>query len=490
MQRSTPLAKLWNFFTRKSASGDSALQGSRFSSNGIVGNAFRRSLDLEVLERPVRPICGSLDIANEICEMKTWSYEVRHAVSIIARDCFQAVDGRVASWRVADKLDDGTPVNEEVLLIGRSLATRMNGKKMVLGGDRLQRAAREILWAGDSFIELEFNKDTDGSWYISDALYLPTLNTFVEEDEHGKLKGYWQRKSVHPREDDIFILPIKCLHFRYEEHGSYGMPLVFQSLEMWRKIKEVSADIEDVARSAVGPWLHIMPAEWDESKRNAYRQEIEQLRADGIIRDLYLLHGADLKKATNGDSKLTDLLEYWLKLRYQMVPPQMPLWLFPGLSTEDKAGKDLAGQPALAYARLINSIRAIVGEQIKFALNIEIILKKGYDWWEENAKDKFDIAWGEWAINPNQKQETPGEDIEDAPGEDEELADDSTDEETNRLIREVNAICKDPDKSDVVAIEVLEKWLNLRSKLVEQRIIDGWIQPALDKLRVSRTKLR
>jgi hypothetical protein len=391
------LQRLWSFFTTGTlTSADSSnLQGSQYP----IGNRYRRRTTLPLPEQPVRPIYGDLSISQELIEMKTWSYEMRHAISFLARDCFQQIDGRSASWRIAEELDDGRKVHPDVLSIGRDIANRRNGKTLVLGGDRLQRAARDMMGYGDSFVELAIEREGIGQrdWGISRSLYLPSLSVFVDEDEHGEPQTYIQQERVSRGTNDIEIHPVKMLHFSYEKNRQYGDPLSFQSLEPWRKIKAASADLEDAAReAAIAPWLHLMPPEQNEDYRKQYQQRHESLLNDGVITNLYLMSGADVRKAMSGSDSLKPLVDYYLSLRYQMLPPGLPHYLFPGLGLESSSGKEIANQPALAYARMIANLRSLLGEQIRWAISLEIVLKKGFDFFVSDGY--FDIVWSPWLI--------------------------------------------------------------------------------------------
>lgn len=476
-----PVAKLWNLFRGgNKPSKDGSLRGSQRPLS--VGTRYAKQYLLEIPIQPLRPINGSLDYSYELIEMATWSYEIRHALSFLARDAFQQIDGRVESWRVAETLKDGTPVNKDVLEIAKDLQERYNGKQLVLGGNRLQRAAREVLAYGDCFVELAIEKEGIGrnDYGISKSLYLPPMSVFVEEDDHGELSEYVQRKTSRPTRDDIHISPIKVLHFSYETQGLYGNPLTFQCLESWRKLKACSADLEEAARAVgVSPWLHIMPEDRDESYKQAYADEFESLQSDGLITHLYLMHGADVRKASSGNTSLDDLIKYWLQLRYQMVPAGLALWFFPGLGIEGNSGKEIANQPALVYARLIAYIRSVLGEQIKWAINTELVCKKGFDWFVENGK--YDILWGEWFVSGLESDLMTGEAMEDDKADPskgnqkENKKDDKGDEESEerakRLIEDAQSIIENPSETDLKAIWVMvpsATWLLNNARLSDK----------------------
>lgn len=60
--------------------------------------------------------------------------------------------------------------------------------------------------------------------------------------------------------------------------------------------------------------------------------------------------------------------------------------------------KDLNGQPALTYSRLISEVRSLLGEQVRWAINMKLVLRYGYDFYYANRK--FDICWPEWILTP------------------------------------------------------------------------------------------
>lgn len=441
------LQRLWSFFTagNQITADSSNLQGSQYP----IGNRQRRRTTLPLPEQPVRPICGDLTISQELIEMRTWSYEARHAISFLARDAFQQIDGRSASWRIAEELDDGRKVHPDVLAIGRDLANRRNGKTLVLGGDRLQRAARDMLSYGDSFLELEISREGTGAkdWGISKSLYLPSMSVFVDEDEHGDIQGYVQQERLSRGSNDREIHPLKMLQFSYEKNRQYGEALSFQSLETWRKIKAASADLEDAMReAAIAPWLHIMPSDKDESGRAQYQQRHESLLNDGIITNLYLMSGSDVRKAMGDSDTLKPLVDYYLTLRYQMLPPGLPHYLFPGLGLESSSGKEIANQPALAYARMIANLRSLLGEQIRWAIAIEVVLRKGFDFFVSDGY--FDVVWSPWLITGfeqlTQQRQQPATPTEQA------------------LIRAALLMDSAEDALDIPAIEAALLTLNLR----------------------------
>ena len=388
--------KIWRFFRRSSTSD---LEGYR-QSIFYPGSTLRANYDLP--EVPIRPTYGDLNLSYELLEAYHWSYEYRHAIDTVASDCFQQLQGQIGSWFVEDELSDGTRVAPEVLEVAEELSGARYGKDLILGGDALMRAAIECLAFGDSFVELGLEKTglSKDDWDITSAQYLPVFSMFVEKDAQSRTLSYIQRTRLSPSEDDVYFNPVKILHFKYKSRGLYGNPIGFPSLEAWRKFKECSVALETAARDvAIVPWLHILPEDKTEKDRIEYMQRHEAMAASGIITNLYLMNGAEVKKATiaAGDT-LKPLMDYWLQLRYMCIPPRIPAWLFPGMLDANGGAKDLNGQPALTYSRLISEVRSLLGEQVRWAINLKLVLRYGYDFYHENRK--FDICWPEWILTP------------------------------------------------------------------------------------------
>lgn len=389
--------KIWQFFRRSSSSD---LEGYRQS---VIYPAIQFKANYDLPETPIRPVHGDLNISYDLLEMYYWSYEYRHAIDTIASDCFQEVEGQVSSWYVSDTLIDGSSVAPEVLEIAKELSTARCGKDLILGGDFLIRAAVEALAFGDSFVELGIGKTglSKDDWDITASQYLPTFSIFVEKTANNETLKYIQRTKLMSSDDDLEFNPVKILHFKYKSRGLYGNSIGFPSIETWRKFKDCSVALETAARDVgITPWLHILPEDKTEQDRIDYMQRHESMAASGIITNLYLMSGSDVRKAASasGDA-LTPLVDYWLKLRYQCIPPRVPAWIFPGLADTASGAKDIHGQPALTYSRLIGEVRSLIGEQVRWAICVKMVLRYGYDFYLNNRA--FDVKWPKWVLTPN-----------------------------------------------------------------------------------------
>jgi hypothetical protein len=380
------------------------LDGMQDSPDGLGSYNRMKDYMLDLPETAKRPINGSLDLSNALMEMATWSREARDVGSYLARDSFMEQSGRFGSWSIAKVKGDDEAVHPDVIAIGKNLAGRRSGKELILGGTRLKRAASDAAaFYGDAFLEVSIDKEGIGrnDYGIARSLYLPSLSVFVDETSDGQLNGYWQRARMTPSEDDIFIHPIKMLHFSHEKQRRYGQALLQQSIPPWQKLKRVAPDVEKAVReSAIAPWLHIMPETYKAKERAAYKRNHETMQMNGVISNLYLAHGTEVRRAVGGNADLQSIIEHWLNLRAQLVPSGFPSYLFPRLSTGSAtSNKELANQPAAVYARMIADIRGMLGDQLRWAIDLEILLVKGYDFLMEHHD--YDIAWPTWDIVPN-----------------------------------------------------------------------------------------
>lgn len=379
-----------------------------------LGSTMPRNLALGYAEIPVRPILGDRNIPVKLIEMSNWDIQVRHTSAIFARDVFQQEDGRTGSWKIKPTVgdeDDGTitKVNADLIAVANEIACRQYGKKPILGGNALQNAVSRMLRYGDSFVELSLDVTSKkrSEYYIDNIQYLPTFSMFVDVDDDGNLLGtYSERKNIDRGPQDIVFPDWKILHFQFEEMGGsgrYGQSLYMQAIEIYRYLEQHVPDVaKSVRESAMSPWLHIMPEKADQRYLDNYMKQHQSLLAQSVVSNLYLLQGAEVKKAfSNSNDSIKGALDYWAQLRYQMIPPGFPVWFFPGLGLDSNSGKDIANQPALMYARSISALRSLVGEQIKWAISLECVIKFGYDWYNSNVLKKggFELDWGDWAVN-------------------------------------------------------------------------------------------
>ena len=357
---------------------------------------------LEVPEQILRPTMLDLSLSHEIEELIRWSPEMSACLTILSQNIFQSETGEIGSWKIRTKNPDGTPldkpVHPNIVAISESLRTRRDGKDFILGAQRLEEQVYCVA-RGSEFLELAIEREGVGrnDYGISKSLTLPRWSCFVEANEQGQLESYRQQARFDRSDQDRIWSGAdlaRILHFRYKPQGRYGFPGVFAQVEPWRKLKQLSQDIESASGSAIAPWLIEMAPDKDETYRQSFRAELEAQMELGMITHLYLPNGADMRKAASATPTMKPLLDVMTQLRYQTLLPSFPIFLVAGLALEQGVSKELSGQGAMAYGRLIAHVRSILGEQIEWAIALETVLNYGYEFWLEN--NDFELEWPEW----------------------------------------------------------------------------------------------
>lgn len=361
----------------------------------------KRRLALPFDEPIVRLILGDEGLTRDLCEIAAWSPEAIGAVNFLSNDPFQQAGGQTGSWSVSktkDGKEGGPRTHPDVLAIGQEVANRFDGKESVIGGDRLQSPIRNALFFGDGYSELEISRDGLGSYLISKLVDHPSLQVFgcLGNREYYELIS---EKQFNSAQDAIEVPWWKMLHFSYQGRvGRYGTPLFQAQVDRaWRPLKSVAEDALDVIRaSGTAPWVHSFGPDMDENAQEAYRLKIEEERDVRILTDLFVGNGGSVQRAGGSESAIAGIMGALEQYRTQMIPPGFPAYLFPGIKGGD-ASKDLSAQPALAYARKVEGLRSLIGQQVRWAIALEIVLKKGYDFYTKEGQ--FEIEWPFWMIS-------------------------------------------------------------------------------------------
>lgn len=371
----------------------------------------KRRLELPFDEPIVRLILDDRILTRELCEIATWSPEAIGVVDFLSSDPFQQAGGQVGSWAVSATRDgkkDGPRTHPNVLAIGREMAARFDGKELVIGGDRFQSPYRNSLFFGDGYAEMEFTRDGTGEYCLSRLTDHPSLQIFGVLGNRGAYLLV-DEPSVLMRENAIEIPWWKMLHISNQGRvGRYGVPLFQAQVDSaWRPLKQVSDDALDVIRSCgTAPWIHTFGAEAGEDEREVYRLRIEEERDSRILTDLFMGNGGAVERAAGGEKAIASMLEALQEYRTRMIPPGVPAYLFPGIKGGE-AGKDLSGQPALSYARKIANARSLIGQQVRWAITLEVVLKLGYDFFVKDGQ--FEVEWPFWMISGLESPQMQGQ---------------------------------------------------------------------------------
>ena len=404
------LGNLVSLVSRPRRRGRPSSQGSLIGSQDQILPAGRPRTQtlrqLDIPESPLRPILFSHEASRNLLEMCTWSLEFATCLRILSQNVFQDEDGSVHSWKLKhDKENPENNPDDYIQGLVADLQHRQHGRDEVLGGEILEAAVRHMCGLGDAFMELSIERDGSG-YAIARSIYLPSLSIFVDEDEHGGIQHYRQQIRVNPGNDDIVwsgVDQARILHFKSPNTGRYGLVPGLSQIDVWTDIKEAMADLADAARGAsILPNIHTMPPDKGENYKNAYREDYESRQREGIIMDLFLSHGGKIEKLAAATPTLKPLLDNFLQLRYRMMYPGVPVFLIPGLGLEQGASKELGSAPALAYGKLINTIRSYLAKQIIWAIGLEVVLNRGYDYWL-TQRPKVELEWPKFIT-----QEMPG----------------------------------------------------------------------------------
>lgn len=401
----TLFEKAWRFLTQFRRT---SLVGSQrpLATRNLGLSTSRRDYDLEIREFPIRDAA----VARELIEIIQYCVEARSVLSYLARDVFSSSDGDDQGFTVSDTLDDNkTPVNPETRDIILDLLKRKNGGDYVLGGGFLKKAVRNAVGYGDSFIEFSIDKEGIGrnDYCVSNSIYLPTWEIFRCEDDRGQLLGFEQRRRLQDP-DPVGFHPLSVIHLRYEQAFLYGQSIFMQSRGDWAHLKDAALDLASAAR-AVGclPNIHEMPEGVDDQYLPTYKAKYEDMLADGNITDLFLPNGADARKMAGANPNLQPLIDNVNFWRGRIVPPGFPSWLFIGL--DNTGAKDIAGAPSRVYARMRNDVCSIISEGAKQIIDIELVLKLGWDKFLEVGS--YRLVFPKFLISEHQStQGMPGED--------------------------------------------------------------------------------
>lgn len=395
------LTTLWDTLLGKTAAPMQGYPCSYSRRWGEENTTFGRNYDLEIHETPIRDQDGK---ARELIELHEWCPEVNFAIETLVQDCLSSADGDDQGLIINEKIREGEEVDADVFSIGMGAIDRLfhYGELSII-------LERMLSW-GDAFIELGIDVD---QMAITKIMALPTWEMFRVEP-NGILERFEQRRSWSGDEAIAFI-PAKIAHFRYRRKNIYGRGLFGASLEDWARLREATEDLALASREiGVNPTWHKMPRDQDHDYLNAYRNNHQLQIAEGAIAHYYLMFGEEIGKVGDANPDLKPLIESVLMWRSRIVMASgVPPYLFAGLPTI--GAKDISGQPALAYARRINAIRAQATEGIKQIIDTELYLKnipkerwKYTIGWPKISVSQFEEAEGNVAETDNADTEKDG----------------------------------------------------------------------------------
>ena len=370
--RNTRLENLWrnisNFFARpfNAPTGQTAPlvgQVGYFSSEDVMSRRY----DQEYVETPVRDVYR----ARQLIGLRARP-EVSTALDILVGDILSSEDGDDIGLTVGEFLD----VKKIIPVDPRLRQICLDCIDRIMMGSVLTTVAEEFLIYGDSFRSCVLDANCTK---ILRLKQLPTWEMFRVEDEDGVVFRFDQRKYLGEAMDNLQIHPAICTHWRYRRLYKYGRSMFEEVIPDSDALNQGYFALDKAAMAiGINPNIHVMPQGWTQKQADAYKRsyEIERDRNGRIMTDYFMLNGGDVKKlSATWNPDLKALIDNVLQRRMRIaMRSRIPPWMI-GLPTI--GAREISGQPALAYARMIGTLRTVLAEGVRQILNLELALN-GY----------------------------------------------------------------------------------------------------------------
>lgn len=369
---------------------------------GDGSTSLERNYDREIpLERAVRdPVSGTRLLA-----MLDDGGFLDTALRELVGSAFASQDGDDYGWAISPTTERNRLLNPKTEEILHALCDRL------IGGRSLKPAMHRMLGMGDCFLSVGIDRSATGEWQINRLKYLPTFEVFRVEPEVVDLNGgvhtdlYFEQRRFLSDEDSIIIEPHSLIHFRFDYRGGlYGRSLFAGAAcyNLWVGLKEAESDLRAASRSiGATPLKHIFPPNYSPEQKKAYRDLITRKRQEeGLLTDFYISSPGNVEGVfglNDGIKNLVQAIEYYRK--QLATHSRIPAYL---LNVEQRGARDIAQQPALAFMRLVNSIRQDFTEGLKKLCTLELLLHRINP---ELPENQFKIVWPKITIdafeNPN-----------------------------------------------------------------------------------------
>lgn len=271
---------------------------------------------------------------------------------------------------------------------------------------------RMLAW-GDAFGLMDI--DTK-AMMVSSFRLLPSWQVHsIPNEADGTLLNYEQRFS---QRDKAVIPPVSLIQWSYNRRYLYGRSLYYESINDWLKLKDADEDLAEANRSsAVQPNIHLMPPGADEAYKRAYKEDHENRRKAGIIPDIYLLQGADVRKPAGppGGYPINQMiLNHAMRRARIVMRSRVPSYL---LGIDTSYAKEISTQPALAFVVFVGLVRQLFSAGLRQLINTELALKQipPEQWAYQLQFPKIQV--NPWMQSADEDVDQPGvEDVEDAAG--------------------------------------------------------------------------
>lgn len=248
----------------------------------------------------------------------------------------------------------------------------------------------QILWRllawGDAFLYLDLN-----SKQINQTLLLPTWQCFAVPSESSYLVDHYMQRISHSKTE--YINPLSMVHFAYNKRHLYGRSLFSECLNDWDAMKDADMDVRQATRgSVIQPNLHIMPSGADEAYKQTYKRDHEARLKQGIIPDIYLLQGADVRKPSGlpANFPITGMINAFDLRRLRIAArTRVPLYL---LGIETRYAREIAYQPALAFTVFVGTVRQLLSSGLRQVIDRQLAL--------QNITGEYRLVFPTINVNP------------------------------------------------------------------------------------------
>lgn len=302
----------------------------------------------------------SVDIAAQLIGMVNYCPEAATALEVTCAYALSSGTGDELGFAVVS--EDAT-----VQAIARAVLDRCLGLF-----DYWQIIWRLLAW-GDAFGFMEVNPQL---MQVDRVRLLPSWQVHAIPDRQGSITHYEQRFYTSFSETAM-MQPATMLHWAYNKRHLYGRSLFYESIPDWVKLQDADDDVAEGSRSsAIQPNIHLMPPGADENYKRAYKEDHENRRKRGVIPDVYLLQGADIKKPQGPPSgfPVGQLLEHFSARRLRIaMRSRVPLYL---LGIDVKYAREIAYQPALAFVVHVGVVRQLFSAGLRRLIDTELALKQ------------------------------------------------------------------------------------------------------------------
>ncbi len=326
--------------------------------------------------------------------------EARTAIGFWCDAVCSSADGDDRGVATAEHIDrlDTIPIDPEVGQIADETIDRLFPVEVI------QAIAEHLLVSGDDFRHAKIVKKD-----IDRLIILPRWQMFRREED-GMVEGFYYKKYATDKDADRYD-PKNTFHWRFRPVGKYGRSIFESSKDDAEYLLKRLVDLDFAARaSAIDPLCHEMPACATTEYLASYKTAYQKKAAVQPITDFFLQQGGRIYRASGGNTPNLSAILGSLNFNQirLLMPAQVPFYLL-GLNTQ--GAKDIAGEPAQAFARAVSTLRSNIGSVMRQTIDLQLTLSG-----IPPERQKYRLIWPKIVVNPygqpQDQTETNNEDTE------------------------------------------------------------------------------